>query len=100
MKLSTRYNHLLTFEHEVEMVLPEIFPSRKFYVDIDFDNDERTYEVWIRMERYGVANYMFGLPEEQQSFEEVLDIVEANLEDYIIGYIDEALENEGDVEEE
>ena len=42
-----------------------------------------TYEAWLYNREYGIKDLMFGMPVEQQSFDEFLEIVEANVPEYI-----------------
>lgn len=49
---------------------------------IDIVTLRNDYEAWIYCEDDGVKHLMFGMPKEQQSYEEFLEIVEANIDDY------------------
>lgn len=44
------------------------------------------YEAWLCNPAYGVKMLMFGVPQEQQPYEEFVNIVFANAEDYIETY--------------
>jgi len=55
--------------------------DRHYIVDI-FKVDD-TYEAWLYNREYGIKDLMFGMPVEQQSFDEFLEIVEANVPEYI-----------------
>ena len=60
------------------------YEHRGFLVDIVTTGE--TYEAWLSREEYGVKSLMFGVPKEQQSLDEFLEIVEANLYEYEEGY--------------
>lgn len=49
---------------------------------IDIVITDTTYESWICAKGYGTKHIMFGMPKEQQSLDEYIGIVEANIEDY------------------
>ena len=50
---------------------------------VDIFNVDDTYEAWLYNREYGIKDLMFGMPVEQQSFDEFLEIVEANVPEYI-----------------
>lgn len=54
----------------------------KGYV-IDIVITKNDYEAWISMDGYGDKHMMFGMPREQQGYTEFVDIVRANIEDYM-----------------
>ena len=58
-----------------------------YYVDIVTKDDE--YESWIYSDRYGIKMLMFGVPKDQQPYSIFLEIVEANLIEYLNDYIRE-----------
>ena len=62
----------------------------EYYIDII--ETAENYEAWIVGKNIGLESLMFGMPKEQQTCKEFLEIVEANLEDEIIYY-------EGDLED-
>lgn len=62
----------------------------EYMVDIATTSD--SYEAWIYRKEYGVKDLMFGMPQAQQTLDEFLDIVEANIEDYAKGYDEEYAE--------
>ena len=57
--------------------------SDNVYVDIKEDLDKNEYSAYIYDIRYAVVIFMFGCPIEQQSYEEFLEIVDANVPDYL-----------------
>lgn len=59
----------------------------EYCIDIITTND--TYEAWLYQYNCGMKSLMFGMPIPQQSKEQFLEIVEANVEDYIPLYCDE-----------
>ena len=50
---------------------------------VDIFKVDDTYEAWLYNREYGIKDFMFGMPVEQQSFDEFLEIVEANVPEYI-----------------
>ena len=56
----------------------------KYYVNIA--ESSYGFEVWLYRENYSVQSFMFGFPKPQVSFEEVLEITENNLPEYIEDY--------------
>lgn len=52
----------------------------EFRVDIVDNGTE--YEAWIYKNNYGIKSLMFGVPRHQQTMEEFINIVQANLETY------------------
>lgn len=52
----------------------------EFRVDIVDNGTE--YEAWIYKNNYGIKSLMFGAPRHQQTMEEFINIVQANLETY------------------
>lgn len=59
-----------------------------YLIDIVADLDEDTYNAYIYSANYAQKLYMFGMPTDQQSYEDFLEIVDANLEEYIEDYWD------------
>lgn len=56
------------------------YESGDYYVDVvELDN---VYEAHITRKGYGVTDFMFGAPKEQQSLKKFVEIVEANLDEY------------------
>ena len=49
---------------------------------IDIVTNKKDYEAWIYDDESTVKRFMFGAPQEQQSYSEFLDIVYANIDDY------------------
>lgn len=45
--------------------------------------NQELYEAWLYCDGYGIMTYMFGGPKWQDTYAEFIDMVEANLEDYI-----------------
>ena len=58
-----------------------------YYVDIVTKDDE--YRSWIYSNRYGIKTLMFGGTKKQVSYEKFLEIVEANLIEYLNDYVRE-----------
>lgn len=48
-----------------------------------------SYEFYLQNEKYGVISLMFGLMKEDCSVKEFEDLIEANIDDYIITYQNE-----------
>lgn len=51
-----------------------------------------TFEAWIRLHNYGIAELMFGMPKKQSNghdvdYDRFMDMVEANFDDYAMPYI-------------
>lgn len=49
---------------------------------VDIVTTPTTYEAWICHKGYGTKNLMFGMPKDQQTRFEFMQIVEANIDDY------------------
>ena len=47
------------------------------------------YEAWIYRKNIGLKSLMFEVPKEQQSYDEFLEIVEANIDEHITFYDEE-----------
>lgn len=47
------------------------------------------WEIWLYNPEYGVKRHCFGLPKSQQSYDEVKDIIAANIEEQIRQYKEE-----------
>lgn len=60
-----------------------------FLVDIVTKSLKYQYEAWIYHVEHGVKDLMFGVSTEQQTYEEFLEIVFNNLDEYITNYVDE-----------
>lgn len=60
-----------------------------FLIDIVTKTNEYYYEAWIYHNQYGIKDLMFGIPTENQTYEEFLEIVFNNLDEYITDYVDE-----------
>lgn len=60
---------------------------------VDIQTTETEYMAYIWHEDYGVKNLMFGGLIEQNYYEEFLEIVEANFDDYKAIYIEEVFDN-------
>ena len=64
-----------------------------YHVTIEKREDHRineTYwQAWLEHENYGVKSHMFGVPTTQNTFEEVLSMVESDLEEQIDFYREE-----------
>lgn len=67
------------------------FEHDDFWVDVI--ETDYGWEAWITKKNYGVSAMMFGLQKEQKEFEttyeEALEIIENNLEEYERGYMEE-----------
>lgn len=71
------------------------YEGHSFRVDILMNNEkESTYEAWLYEDCGGLKELMFGVPVRQKSTNEIvtfldfIDMVAANLEDYILSYFD------------
>lgn len=71
------------------------YDDHSFCVDIVMNNEkESTYEAWLYENRSGFKELMFGVPFRQEArnelvtFADFVEMVTANLEDYIISYYD------------
>lgn len=69
------------------------YETKRYYVDIIEKKD--SYEAWLTGKKYGISELMFGSAKVQHHIDGeeyrvtepyFLELVEANLEDYIIGY--------------
>ena len=56
---------------------------------IDIVTTPEEYQAWISHKAYGVKSHMFGMPVEQQSYDEFREIVESNADEYIEFYRDD-----------
>ena len=70
----------------------------KWYVDIQ--TEKEMYFAYIWRAGYGDKKMMFGCGKDQQSYEDFLDLVEENFEDYRSDYIDDEIAEENVLEEE
>lgn len=50
---------------------------------VDIVTTKNSYEAWLYCGLYSIKSLMFGVPKEQQSKEKFLNIVKANLNEYI-----------------
>ena len=64
----------------------------EYFVDI-IDTTAGETEAWISRKNIATCIFMFGAEKDQTPREEFLDIVEENLEDYIILYEDDIAED-------
>lgn len=64
----------------------------EYFIDI-IDTAAGETEAWITRKNIAVSVFMFGAEKDQTPREEFLDIVEENLEDYIILYEDDIAED-------
>lgn len=64
-----------------------------YYMEI-----EDSYEVWLRNKNYGVMMFLFGVPKEQQTLEELVN--NYIIDDYIKEYQEEYEDDEEDFMEE
>lgn len=74
MKIRTK-THELTLVYETK---------NNFMVDILVKND--TYEAWIYKKDMGVKELMFGIPKNSTCSLQMEELVEKNLEEYMIDY--------------
>lgn len=61
---------------------------------VDIQTKDDTYYAYLWHERYGIKELMFGCPVKQQSYEDFLDTVEANFDEYKDDYIEEVFDEE------
>ena len=54
-----------------------------YEVDIVTNDQNGTYKAYLYHKEYGNKIFMFGMPIEQQSYDVFLEIVAANVDDYI-----------------
>ena len=70
---------------------------------VDVQTTETCYMAYIWHEKYGIKHLMIGMPIAQQYYEEFLEFIEENFEeyrdDYIARFFDEEWEDEDDEEE-
>ena len=66
---------------------------------VDIQTTETEYEAYLWNEKYGEKHLMFGMPIAQQYYEEFLDIVEANFDEYKEDYIEEVFDEGFDEED-
>lgn len=70
-------------------ITTQTYSTKKgFLVDIVTKSLKYEYEAWIYHEEYGIKDLMFGVPTEQQTYEEFLEIVFNNIDEYINYYVD------------
>lgn len=50
-------------------------------------------EAYLYHNGYGVKEFMFGMPNEQTSYDEFLEIVAANFDDYRIMYMEDHMQD-------
>lgn len=75
--------------------------NESWYVDIVIDSEASSIDAWLYHSRYGIKKYMFGeswddinkhtiqdRPEHIHTYEDFLNLVEANMGTYIKTYID------------
>lgn len=68
------------------------FEEWKFWIDIIETEDE--FEAWITQKNYSISQFMFGTFKKQDNghdvnFDDFVEMVEANLDDDIIYYLEE-----------
>ena len=72
------------------------FRFGKFIVNIVEITDDlcTTYEAWLSMPKYGVSDFMFGVPKSQYTpnIESFIDLVDCNLPPYMRMYINDHAE--------
>lgn len=69
----------------------ERYEHGDFYIDIVHEADG-TYSAWLQHKDYGVSSMMFRTGDPHEPLELFLDVVEANLEDYIKIYRDDHMD--------
>lgn len=60
---------------------------------IDIVTTDATYEAFLYHKKCGVKDLMFGCPKEQQPYEDFLELVEINADEYISDYAGEYMDN-------
>lgn len=65
----------------------EVYEVGKWIVYIE--ENEKTYEGYIRHKECGLSELMFGTMKDSTSKEDFLDLVIVNLTDYVNGYIED-----------
>lgn len=69
------------------------YEYKNFWIDIV--DKEDTYEAWIQHKLYGIADEMFGVLKEQtKTEEEMIELINANLFNYIHDYVEEYCEED------
>jgi len=56
--------------------------------ETDFDGNE-SFDAYLQRKGYGIKDYMFGVPTETNTLEGFIELVEANIEEYIRFYREE-----------
>lgn len=79
---STRYEFVAIYE-----------VNESWFIEIAIDHAKETYEIFIFNASYGIKDLMFGLPVESIPTEEcLLEIIEANVEQYMDIYEEEYMD--------
>lgn len=65
----------------------DVYTNGEFTIEVDESGE--CYEAYIYRNGYGIKELMFGLPKEQQTKEEAIDIILANFEEYAADYDEE-----------
>ena len=68
----------------------ECYKAGEWVVSI-YDNDN-TYDVYLKHEKYGISDLMFGVFKENTDHNELLEMIEANLFSHSLHYAEEFME--------
>ena len=68
------------------------YTAMQFNVDIIVNAEEGTFEAWLYESGHGVKELMFGGMIDQQSYDDFVRIVYANLNEYIKFYIEDHMD--------
>ena len=73
------------------------YADGEFVIDIvktkDMNGDD-IYEAWLQHKNYGVSDMMFGYRCKDVTYDEFIEMVEANLPDHEINYMQDRLEED------
>ena len=58
------------------------------FVDIVSDYDKKEYSAWVYNNSDGIKSLMFSVPMGQQTYEEYIEIVKANINEYYSNHIE------------
>lgn len=57
-----------------------------FIITIINNYEDYTFEFWLRKRDYGISYFCFGILQVDTSYNDFLNMVKRNLQDYIINY--------------
>lgn len=60
---------------------------------VEIEETESEYAAYLYHEEYGIKMLMYGMPKEQQSKAEFMEIVEYSVDDYIQCYVEEYMDD-------